>query len=133
METIWSMSSPDHYAVLGVAPESEDVVIRAAYKALMMKYHPDRRPGAEGEARAKRINEAYAVLGDAVARARYDAARRPGAGQQPPPPPPPQPSPSPSVAKKPRRPMHPDDIKLYSGIGTALFFLGLAVFRCTSG
>ena len=36
----------DHYSVLGVTPASEDVVIRAAYHALMRRYHPDADPTA---------------------------------------------------------------------------------------
>ncbi|WP_083770954.1 DnaJ domain-containing protein [Phenylobacterium zucineum] len=61
----------DHYEVLGVSPEAEDVVIDAAYRALMKRHHPDVRGGA-GEARAKEINEAYRVLRDPDERARYD-------------------------------------------------------------
>lgn len=62
----------DHYEVLGVAPTSEDVVIRAAYRALMRRYHPDKGPAAELSGRALEINAAYAVLGDPDKRARYD-------------------------------------------------------------
>ena len=38
----------DYYAVLGVNPGAEDIVIRAAYKALAQRYHPDRFSGPEG-------------------------------------------------------------------------------------
>lgn len=64
----------DHYEVLGVSPTSEDVVIRAAYRALMRRYHPDKDPGAELSGRALEINAAYAVLGDPGRRARYDGS-----------------------------------------------------------
>lgn len=66
---------PDYYRVLGVSPTSEDVVIRAAYKAMMLKYHPDTYKGdpQEGERKAKELNEAYEVLGDPARRAEYDA------------------------------------------------------------
>ena len=63
----------DHYAILGVTPASEDVVIRAAYHALMRRYHPDADPSAEAAERSRAINEAYAVLRDPEKRARYDA------------------------------------------------------------
>ena len=33
---------PDHYATLGVLPDAEDIVVRAAYRALAQRYHPDR-------------------------------------------------------------------------------------------
>jgi hypothetical protein len=64
----------DHYAILGVSPTSEDVVIRAAYRALMRRYHPDADPSSEASQRAQAINAAYAVLGDPDKRARYDGS-----------------------------------------------------------
>ena len=95
------MPSADHYKTLGVAIDSEDVVIRAAYRALMMKYHPDKVGDAPAaKARAQAINAAYSVLSDPERRARYDEKRsaRSGRGRSssaPPPPPPPPPPPSP--------------------------------------
>ena len=67
--------SRDYYAVLGVSPTSEDVVIRAAYHALMRRYHPDADPSTDASQRAQAINAAYAVLSDPEARARYDGTR----------------------------------------------------------
>ena len=67
--------TPDHYATLGVAPTSEDVVIRAAYLALMQRYHPDRNPSPEAAARVRAITAAYAVLGDWDRRTEYDSTR----------------------------------------------------------
>lgn len=57
-------STKDYYAVLGVLPNAEDVVVRAAYRALAQRYHPDRFTGSENEAnrRMSEINEAYQVL-----------------------------------------------------------------------
>lgn len=75
----------DYYAVLGVAPGSEDVVIAAAYRALMRRYHPDTNKDAMAQQKAREINEAYAVLGDAAKRAEYDrqrAVRKTASGQQ---------------------------------------------------
>lgn len=67
-------SNKDYYAVLGVTPLAEDIVIRAAYKALAQRYHPDRFSGDISEANAKMqlINEAYSVLGDSIKKAEYD-------------------------------------------------------------
>ena len=62
----------DHYSILGVTPASEDVVIRAAYRALMRRYHPDADASAEAAERAREINEAYRVLSEPESRARYD-------------------------------------------------------------
>jgi len=64
----------DYYRILGILPSAEDVVIRAAYRALAQRYHPDKWRGnaAEAETRMKEINEAYGVLSDAKKRAIYD-------------------------------------------------------------
>ncbi len=70
------MPTETHYATLGIAPDAEDVVIRAAYKAMMMKYHPDTTTDekAHAEEMAKAINRAYDVLSDPEKRAEYDAS-----------------------------------------------------------
>jgi hypothetical protein len=65
----------DYYEVLGVSPSSDEVVIKAAYKALMQKFHPDRNPSPEASNRATEINGAYAVVGDPLQRAEYDQQR----------------------------------------------------------
>ncbi len=67
----------DHYRVLQVDPSAEPEVIDRAYRALALKYHPDRTAGTPDAAgmRMRRINEAYSVLSDPKARARYDATR----------------------------------------------------------
>ncbi|WP_294011720.1 DnaJ domain-containing protein [Sphingomonas sp.] len=67
--------TPDHYATLGVSPTSEDVVIRAAYLALMRRYHPDRNSSTEAAERARAITNAYAVLSDWRRRSEYDLKR----------------------------------------------------------
>ena len=68
----------DHYRVLGVMPGADEVVVRAAYKALAQRYHPDRFAGDPKEAhqRMAEINAAFAILGDPVKRAAYDAELR---------------------------------------------------------
>lgn len=66
----------DYYAILGVVPVVEDIVIKAAYKALAQRYHPDRNLGSsEAAAKMAEINEAYNVLSDTVQRKAYDKAR----------------------------------------------------------
>src|SRR5688572_26169477 len=62
------------YDVLNVSPDAEAVVIDAAYRALMKKYHPDQAAssGEEGNSSAAEINRAFAVLRDAERRADYD-------------------------------------------------------------
>jgi curved DNA-binding protein CbpA len=61
-----------HYDTLNVSPDAELVVIEAAYRALMKKYHPDQGAAAAGGASATDINQAYSVLRDAGRRADYD-------------------------------------------------------------
>ena len=71
------MSEIDHYAVLGVSPSAEDVVIRAAYRALAQRYHPDKWDGDSKVAneRMAEINAAFAVLSDAAKRKDYDSSQ----------------------------------------------------------
>ena len=60
------------YAVLGVEETAGPEELRRAYLALAVKYHPDRNAGnPEAEERFKAISEAYAVLTDPAAKARY--------------------------------------------------------------
>jgi curved DNA-binding protein CbpA len=76
-------TSKDYYAILGVLPTAEDIVVRAAYRALAQRFHPDRHPGAKDEATARiaEINEAYRILSSPPLRQQYDAARSYLAGQ----------------------------------------------------
>lgn len=63
----------DYYDVLGVKREASDTDIRAAFRNLAKKYHPDRNQGdASAEKRFKEINEAYEVLRDREKRQMYD-------------------------------------------------------------
>jgi len=88
----------DYYKILGVSKSASAKEIKAAYRKLAQKYHPDKNPGdAKAEARFKEINEANAVLSDPEKRKRYDqlganwerfrnvpgagAAGRPGGGR----------------------------------------------------
>ena len=70
-------SNKDYYAVLGVLPGAEDIVIRAAYRALAQRYHPDRFHGTQEHAHARmsELNAAYAVLSDPQQRKSYDQRR----------------------------------------------------------
>jgi hypothetical protein len=62
-----------HYDNLKVARLAPQEVIRAAYKALTQKYHPDKNPGDEKAARIMAIlNTAYGILSDPVRRKEHD-------------------------------------------------------------
>src|SRR5712671_4615964 len=67
------MAKRDYYEVLGVERGANDSDLKAAYRKLAMKLHPDRNHGdREAEHRFKELNEAYEVLKDGDKRAAYD-------------------------------------------------------------
>jgi len=61
-----------HYDNLRVARDAPADVIRAAYRALAQKHHPDVNPAPEAERVMMMLNEAWAVLGDPARRAEHD-------------------------------------------------------------
>ena len=64
------MQYKDYYKILGVPKTADEKAIKAAYRKLARKYHPDVNKGASE--RFKEINEAHTVLSDAEKRKRYD-------------------------------------------------------------
>jgi len=62
----------DYYAVLGVDRNATDKEIRASYRQLARKFHPDVNKSPDAEAKFKEVGEAYEVLRDAEKRKRYD-------------------------------------------------------------
>jgi DnaJ-class molecular chaperone len=63
----------DYYATLGVSRSASEKDIKAAYRRLARKYHPDVNPNDKtAEAKFKEISAAYEVLGDADKRKLYD-------------------------------------------------------------
>ncbi len=66
----------DYYRTLEVDKEASPEVIKKAYRALSLKYHPDRAGAASDDGEGmSRINEAYAVLSDPKRRQAYDDSR----------------------------------------------------------
>ena len=62
-----------YYETLEVERTADDGSLKAAFRKLAMKWHPDKNPGdATSEMRFKEINEAYEVLKDGDKRAAYD-------------------------------------------------------------
>src|SRR5579875_2105411 len=60
----------DFYAILGIDPNASAEEVRAAYRALAQRFHPDHNPNdMAAERRMQEINEAYAVLNSPERRA----------------------------------------------------------------
>jgi molecular chaperone DnaJ len=63
----------DYYELLECERTADDAALKASYRKLAMKYHPDKNPGChDSEARFKAISEAYDCLRDPQKRAAYD-------------------------------------------------------------
>jgi molecular chaperone DnaJ len=70
----------DPYETLGVARDAGDAEIKRAYRTLARELHPDLNPGdAAAEARFKEVAQAYELLSNPEARARYDRFGEAGA------------------------------------------------------
>jgi molecular chaperone DnaJ len=78
------MANKDYYSILGVPKEATEGEIKAAYRKLAVKYHPDKNPNnKEAEEKFKEATAAYEVLKDPTKKASYDrfgSNPEPGAG-----------------------------------------------------
>jgi molecular chaperone DnaJ len=63
----------NYYEILGLDQEADEKAIKKAFRALSIKYHPDKNPGDKAsEETFKEISEAYNTLSDAQKRQAYD-------------------------------------------------------------
>jgi DnaJ-class molecular chaperone len=68
-----AVKTRDYYEVLGLGRNADDNQVKAAYRKLARKFHPDLNPGDKAsEDRFKELQEAYDVLSDAEKRKLYD-------------------------------------------------------------
>src|SRR5215468_7781699 len=68
-----STTKTDYYELLGVPRKATAKDIRAAFRKLARKYHPDLNPGDKAaEEKFKQLQEAYDVLSDSKKRQMYD-------------------------------------------------------------
>ena len=67
------MAKRDYYDVLGVQKNSSPEQIKAAYRKLAVKHHPDKNPGDKAsEEKFKEASEAYHILSDKERKQNYD-------------------------------------------------------------
>jgi curved DNA-binding protein CbpA len=66
----------DYYELLQVEQDASSEQIHKAYRALAMRYHPDRNPTGDAASKMAAINEAYSVLIEPVRRSHYDEERK---------------------------------------------------------
>lgn len=76
------MEFKDYYAILGVDSDADAAAIKAAYRKLARKYHPDVSKLPDAEEKFKEASEAYEVLHDTDKRAEYDQLRQYGGRQE---------------------------------------------------
>lgn len=62
----------DYYETLGVSKTSTEQEIKAAYRSLAKKYHPDVNKDHGSEAKFKEVQEAYDVLSNPSKKQQYD-------------------------------------------------------------
>ena len=73
------MEVQDYYNILGLNEKASQEEVKAAYRNLALKYHPDRCPEEkkkECEEKFKEVAAAYYVLGDAKRKKEYDDYRK---------------------------------------------------------
>jgi DNA-directed RNA polymerase subunit RPC12/RpoP len=68
-------SFTDYYSVLGVPVDASPKEIKAAFKQLALRYHPDIYKGEDAHERMRLLLRAYQTLNDPVERKKYDARR----------------------------------------------------------
>lgn len=70
---VLSKAGRNFYKILGVQRSATQKEIKKAYKALSLKFHPDKNPGnAEAREKYQEINDAYEALGNEEKRRKYD-------------------------------------------------------------
>lgn len=77
------MSARDPYSLLGLDSTAAPSQIRAAFRRMVRQRHPDTAGGATDDSALRDLIDAYRILIDPTARARYDASREPTLSSSP--------------------------------------------------
>jgi curved DNA-binding protein CbpA len=70
------MAVSDPYRVLQVRPDADHAVLKAAFRALALKYHPDRDPSPRAARLMIDLNDAYALVRSIEVREAFDRRQR---------------------------------------------------------
>ena len=66
------MAEESYYELLQVSENADQEIIQAAYRRLVLRYHPDRSSEPDAAEMTQRLNNAYAILSDLARRAAYN-------------------------------------------------------------
>ena len=66
------MPKNEYYQTLGIKKDASQKEIKAAFRKLAVKYHPDKNQEPGAEEKFKEISEAYDILSDSEKRKSYD-------------------------------------------------------------
>jgi len=69
------MGQQDYYEILESQPKASPEMLRAAYKRLAFRYHPDHCKDSQATLHMQLLNEAYEILSNPEKRAQYDYQR----------------------------------------------------------
>ena len=116
------------YELLQVSENADQEIIQAAYRRLVLRYHPDRSSEPNAAEMTQRLNDAYAVLSDQTKRAQYDRELAAGSSSRTSQPSPPEPEPDPKP--EPEREPEPTFVwvpRTFPRAMVAIFFITLLV------
>lgn len=72
----------DLYGILGISKNSDQDMIKRAYRKLASKWHPDKNSSTEATDKFQQIEEAYRILSDPAKKSQYDMGIDPRKPQQ---------------------------------------------------
>tara|TARA_B100001146_G_scaffold184203_1_gene167153 strand:+ start:305 stop:601 length:297 start_codon:yes stop_codon:yes gene_type:complete len=74
------MREENLYELLRVSENADQEIIQAAYRRLILRYHPDRSSEPNAAEMTQRLNDAYAILSDPAQKVEYEREREADTG-----------------------------------------------------